>query len=219
GGHQLHKTTKENLKNYMQSLDYDILPRTTRDAVHTTFGLGYEHLWVDSMCIVQDDAKEMVEEVAKMPSIYSNALCTIAAKCSDSVEKGFLSRPKYTVFGFDARWASNRGRLSGSGKVHGIALNNYGQEPLEARGWALQERILSQRILDFGLRQLRWHCDGLQGGTFLTDGWTPVPEAVSHKPRSSGGYWEGIVEEYTKRRLTFPSDRAVAISGIAQALG
>jgi len=55
------------------------LPRTIRDAIHVTSAIGYKYLWVDSLCIVQDDEKDRHNQINMMDEIYSNAALTLAA--------------------------------------------------------------------------------------------------------------------------------------------
>ena len=55
------------------------LPATIRDAVRVTLALGLRHLWVDALCIFQDDHHDKASDITKMPMIYRNAVVTIAA--------------------------------------------------------------------------------------------------------------------------------------------
>jgi Heterokaryon incompatibility protein (HET) len=55
------------------------LPRTIRDAIEVTRAIGYRYLWVDSLCIVQDDQQDRHSQINMMDEIYSNATLTIAA--------------------------------------------------------------------------------------------------------------------------------------------
>ena len=48
------------------------------------------HLWVDALCIIQDDDRDKAVEIAKMPLIYSQAAVTIVASRSANVHDGFL---------------------------------------------------------------------------------------------------------------------------------
>ena len=66
------------------------LPATMRDAVIVTEKLGIMNLWIDALCIVQDDTIDKAREIAQMPLIYSQAIVTIAASRASGVEKGFL---------------------------------------------------------------------------------------------------------------------------------
>lgn len=50
-----YKTTRETLEALQHGLDWESLPQTYRDAIMVTRALGYQYLWIDSLCIVQDD--------------------------------------------------------------------------------------------------------------------------------------------------------------------
>jgi hypothetical protein len=61
------------------------IPRTILDAMRLVESLGERYLWVDSLCIIQDDEVFKYEEVNDMASIYVNACVTIvAARGKDS---------------------------------------------------------------------------------------------------------------------------------------
>ncbi|KAJ4295095.1 hypothetical protein N0V90_007104 [Kalmusia sp. IMI 367209] len=92
GGDQPHKLTKAKMRETQGVMDYNKLPSTIQDAVRVTFGLGFQHLWIDSLCIVQDDQDELVREIAKMSFIYSRAVLTISAKSAAAASDGFLNR-------------------------------------------------------------------------------------------------------------------------------
>ncbi|CZR54151.1 uncharacterized protein PAC_04034 [Phialocephala subalpina] len=83
-------TTKASLPNYILSIDFNALPRTLKDAVTTTRNLGLRYLWVDALCIVQDDREDKDAEITRMGNVYQNAIITIVAANSPGVECGFL---------------------------------------------------------------------------------------------------------------------------------
>ena len=56
------------------------LPRTIKDAVYLMKKLGERYLWVDSLCIVQDDEHDIRDQIENMGSIYANALVVIVAE-------------------------------------------------------------------------------------------------------------------------------------------
>jgi hypothetical protein len=85
--------------------------------------------------------------------------------------------------------------------------SKWEDKALLERGWVLQERYLSPRILSFKRFELSWKCRDKYtcecGGS--GDDWT-TPES-----------WDHIVMDYSKLQLTNPKDKLTAISGIAQA--
>jgi hypothetical protein len=48
-------TTSENLEARMAGIDVSTLPKTFQDAVKITRDLGLRYLWIDSLCIIQND--------------------------------------------------------------------------------------------------------------------------------------------------------------------
>jgi len=181
------------------------------------------------MCIIQDDDADKAREIAQMPLIYSNALFTIAASSAAAARNGFLRQRRETadenMFEFLFLDAGNQiGRLRG---VH-VPEEGYAKAPLNTRGWCLQERLLSMRILEYDCRQLRWICPDSEGQYAYTDGWSRSPEAISsHFNHISltlleadfREMWRDVVIQYSRRNLTIASDRILAISGIANRFG
>jgi hypothetical protein len=148
GGEQVHKTTKASLQATKGVLSFEHLPATIQDAVKVTFQLGYDHIWIDSLCIVQDDDAEITKEIAKMPSIYSNAVVTIAAAKAQSVAEGFLHQRVAPPL------ITNMQLLGATGAPQYVSLvETTGSDnqtmPLNGRAWALQESLLSARVLEF----------------------------------------------------------------------
>ncbi|KAF3000634.1 hypothetical protein E8E14_004758 [Neopestalotiopsis sp. 37M] len=171
-------------------IPWDSLPNTFRDAIEVTRQLGVRYLWIDSLCIIQDDENDWKQESSKMVEVYQNAYLTICATGGQNDDAGLWPRvvPKlieevminhegkeYKVYFKDAEdnWAS-----------HLNWWTDYGYEdnrvreisPLITRGWALQERILSSRLLHYGHGELLWQCR--ESTTFLA-GPHPMGEVLS----------------------------------------
>jgi hypothetical protein len=89
------KTTKLNLQSHYHSIAPSLLPATICDAVELCRRLGVSCLWVDSLCIVQDDEQSWLEDSAQMAQIYQNSLFTIAAEEPASCKDGFLGLQRY----------------------------------------------------------------------------------------------------------------------------
>jgi hypothetical protein len=78
------KTTRETKSSFEKSIPEGLLPQTFEDAVSTTRALGIRYLWIDSLCIVQDDPEDWQAEALEMQNIYSGSTINIAA--SDAVD-------------------------------------------------------------------------------------------------------------------------------------
>ncbi|KAH7085276.1 heterokaryon incompatibility protein-domain-containing protein [Paraphoma chrysanthemicola] len=219
GGEQTQKTTKANLKEQQQGIAYDTLPRTLQDAIKVTANLGYKYIWIDCLCIIQDDDADKSFEISQMPLIYSQAIVTIAAGSASAAEQGFLLPRRESIDGeaFDLAFQTDDGR---TGTVTAVwkFTSQYGHEPLHTRGWTLQERLLSTRVLEYASRQLRFICPLAKGHDYV-DGWTLDPERnPGDKAIEQIASWYDLVAGYTQRSLGVPSDRPIAISGIASKL-
>jgi hypothetical protein len=148
-------TSKDNLATLQQSIGFHLLPRTFQDAILVTRAVGLKYLWIDSLCIIQDDAADWEAEAARMGDVFSAAWCTIAASAAKSSTEGFLhprpARPCLTIPGAE-----------GEGLYACPAIDDFHrhveQSTLNSRGWVLQERVLSRRSIYFTTDQVYWEC-------------------------------------------------------------
>jgi hypothetical protein len=149
-----HFTEKKNVDAFMEEIIISRLPKTFQDAVLTTRSLGIRYLWIDSLCIIQDDEEDWRYESKRMENVYSSAYVTIAACSAKSSSDGFLvdrpSRNYATIVAFD-------------GPVYlAEAADDFERDVeksiLNTRGWVLQERALSRRTIHFTSTQVYWEC-------------------------------------------------------------
>jgi len=151
-------TYKSNIEELARGIDVARLPKTFQDAVHVTRGLGLHLLWIDSLCIVQDDQDDWETESKFMERVFSSAYCTIAASCAKGTSDGFLKpRPE--------RQCVTMQRPNGDGTYYVCAAiddfyRDVDQGELNQRGWVLQERALSRRTIYFTETQSYWECGG-----------------------------------------------------------
>lgn len=73
------RATKDNLESLKSGIKHDDLPKTFREAVDVTRALGYQYLWIDSLCIAQDDSEDWKYEARRMVLVYGNTVCTLMA--------------------------------------------------------------------------------------------------------------------------------------------
>lgn len=76
----MFQTTKALYYDFQREINLEEMPRTLLDAVTVTRDLGIRYLWIDALCIIQDDLLDLVSEIDKMTDIYKNATVVIAAE-------------------------------------------------------------------------------------------------------------------------------------------
>ena len=172
GGAIVYKLTKATLESMLQGISLDDLPLTFQHAILITRNLGYRYLWIDSLCIIQDDVDDWAFESTTMSRIYSNSVLTIAALWGDNSHTGcYVERnPLVTENCRIGRWKHGEVLVRSKDQQPGqnVALFNPKQrggslamvkpQPLLDRAWVLQERLLSPRTLYYGPWELFWEC-------------------------------------------------------------
>lgn len=91
--------TKQNVDQYLLGINREIIPATLRDSIVITASLGIPYIWIDALCIIQDDTSDWATESAKMGGIYHGSLVTIAAAESSDSHGGCFnttSRPRFS---------------------------------------------------------------------------------------------------------------------------
>ena len=90
-GHQIPiTTTKANIGQRKQEIKWRDLPKTFKDAVKITRALEVRYLWIDSLCIIQDNNGDWETESSKMAAIYSGSYLTISAVSSRDSNGGCI---------------------------------------------------------------------------------------------------------------------------------
>ncbi|KAK6615855.1 heterokaryon incompatibility protein [Botrytis cinerea] len=177
--------TESNLALWRVDLPLDDLPLTFRHAIIVCVSLGFQYIWIDSLCIIQDSLEDWKEQSAMMRDVYKFAWLNIAALSTASDYEGFINeyRDPRVEFGFRASFASILGHdlgqqnadngdcllLSGVAKLlwnfsSDIPGNTVSNAPLFKRAWVYQERSLARRTLAFAKNSVYWACDEHTGG-------------------------------------------------------
>src|SRR5215469_6328576 len=151
-------TTTANLSKHMVEIVPQSLPRTFGDSVTLCVELGIQYLWIDSLCIIQDDEREWEQESAVMGSIYENALFTIAASSAPDSSHGLfgvkstidlVEIPYFNVDDIEDRVFAY---------IEPDMDKVLSSAPLADRAWVMQEALLSRRIVHFTTHGLIWSC-------------------------------------------------------------
>ena len=188
GGEIDSRLLKANISAKMESIYVNDLPKNFQHAVSITRQLGYEYLWIDSLCIVQDDESEWEQESAKMGLVYSNATCVISAVGSASSHGGcFFPKDRMhqdvvlrhnTDFTLTVRSWIRDDKILGK-----LFQENVEQAPLTSRGWAFQERILAKRVLHFSRSCVLFECNTHRASEYHEDG---IPYPIRTTVRGDG---------------------------------
>jgi hypothetical protein len=232
--------TSDNYDSFMDCIDFCLLPQTFKDVVTITRKLGFQYLWIDSLCINQQGAgaaEDWLRESALMGSVYRNAFLNIgAAGASDARGGCFQEREYGGVLQPVIHKPECPLHFHDFSQPYTLLEENFVEksllgEPLLKRGWVFQERFLARRMVYFGSQQLFWHCnESLVCETCPEYMTTPTPlsnlfqieeVAGSSSDKALVGFmglhhWHSIVEEYSCKALTRSEDKLVAISGVAQ---
>ena len=222
---------RDTLEDLVGDVRLESLQQSIQDAIFVTRKLGFRYLWVDALCIIQDCKIDKAKEIPQMASVYKNAAITIAASSSGNATDGFLSKgirpycPNYEL-----RIPTPDGE---QGAVYLSAEAYEPAHPLDKRGWALQEFMLSSRMLIFSDYELLWQCKevDLRGVTGRGLEYLQPLEALPWSVFDDDAepyfgsidsdqiyLWKTIVQQYTERKLTDPEDRLQAFMGITTEL-
>ena len=207
------------------------LPAAWRDAAHLTRLMGFKYLWVDGLCILQDDIQSWIRESSRCPDYFREAHLTIASALTDYTMSMRRSRP----FGNSLLRLTynsptkNLPELSSEISIR-VPLEDSGTELVRSmwaqRGWTMSERYLSARMLIIGEEQTYWNCNTLlwsEGSTEpqrplwrLSCSGFPTRSAALGRDRSM---WYSLVEYHTsKSNMTHERDRLVSLGSLATAL-
>ncbi|KAJ5497297.1 hypothetical protein N7463_009284 [Penicillium fimorum] len=168
GSRQIITTTKATLAEHKRSIPWDSLSQTFRDAIFGVRALKIKYIWIDSLCIIQDDATDWAIESSRMASVYRNGFFTIAATHSLNGDGGlFHATPDFQVSGKSPDGEQYNLYFREVIDHHIEPINKCDDEsgsptavffPLFTRAWVYQERMLSARVIHFGRYELFFEC-------------------------------------------------------------
>lgn len=232
-------TTCATLKDRESGIDILDLPANFRDAVIAIRALELRYIWIDSLCIIQDDKDDWRKESQRMANVYSSAHITIVPVSAVSAHDGFLHQRKHgscqiriqptdslSTFKFDHFYADTSSSV--------MQTDDIKDSIWDHRGWTFQERLLSKRLLYFTANQLYFEC---HGSCWMENNTSPnLLRMIGNQP------WQGVstfiakvysdseaaipdewyidwLEQYTQRQLTHACDRLPALEGLASVIG
>lgn len=241
---QIGQTLYKNIEQFKQAIPVQELPNTVVDTIHLCSRLGFEFLWVDRLCIVQDkdpdtDRDDWKIESSKMCDYYSKSALTISVPiCSESSQsflaerqKGFQEQSRFAIVEYLDEESKSKSSLWFTSFRHiykgswflerqwdGFSDRENRERPgWLGRGWTFQEWMLSPRVLHINGLTL-WDCFHSYANELNH---TQMEEATLQRSpeefgKEEGISWESIVVEYSKRHITKRTDLLPALAGLAE---
>jgi hypothetical protein len=83
--------TRSNFQEFLTQILTGDLSKTFKDAIVVTRSLGFKHLWIDSLCIIQGDEPDWQRESSRMGAVYTNSALNIAAAAAPNGDFGCFS--------------------------------------------------------------------------------------------------------------------------------
>ncbi|KAK3323356.1 heterokaryon incompatibility protein-domain-containing protein [Cercophora scortea] len=224
-------TTHSNIAQMQAGIDIAKAPMCLQDTMLTCLRLGIDLLWIDSLCIIQDDAGDWAIESSKMGAVYQSAFLTIISASTSSCHDQFLTKTREGSQAIariqnGAKEASIRVRRTPIGGHHLRWHEVYPRapiDPIDTRAWTIQERALSTRAIMFTGVEVQWECRESKSCECGLEAEETVREYIKFgldpankwKPMST---WETLLVEYSRRRLTVEADRLPAIAALARVM-
>ncbi|CZR57721.1 uncharacterized protein PAC_07610 [Phialocephala subalpina] len=217
------KLTKESFVDFHVSIQSESLSKTFQEAVTITRKLGIHYLWIDSLCIIQDDPEDWRKESVTMSEVYGNSYVTIAAASARNGSEGCFIRNNSRIHRVHIKAKGLKGGKEDFQAIEvfpsHVVVKAICNSNLARRGWALQESILSPRTLYFSDKQLFWECNTQLACESFPHGAPTGVMTLGHVEKGHlSDQWDRIIGHYTDCQLTKRRDVLVAMSGIIKRL-
>ena len=170
------QTTSSNLEQFLHAIPVTSLSKTFQDAFTAARSyLDVRYIWIDSLCIIQDDLHDWRAESTTMQNVYYHSCCNLSAIATSSGVHGLFPPrdiDRVRPCKVETNW------VDCNPETHILIPKRFWDEqldyaPLSRRGWVFQERWLAPRILHFGSDQLLWECSELNASEAYPRG---IPE-------------------------------------------
>jgi hypothetical protein len=203
----------------------DQLPQTIRDAITLTSTLNERYLWVDALCIIQDDEHDKGIQIPLMDLVYDQALATIVALSGTDASSGLPGVATGVITNPTLVKTVHRWNLT---PLLPDLEAAYNPSKYATRGWTFQEEILSRRLMFFTEDEVYFQCrQGFVKSSFSEKTKQEDRGIVNPFVRTRKGgdalssifrtYTE-LVGQYTGRQLTHRGDVSNACKGIWSAM-
>ena len=159
GGQVPLRLLRQSLSSFEMSIPFNSLPPLFQDTVKIVRSLGIQYLWIDALCIIQDDAQDWAREAAQMQKVYANSLFTISATAARNPMETLFGTRAVDYVGLPPTYSVLAESYPGE-PIFLCALEDMSssstdfESPVHDRAWILQEKILTPALLHFYHDQL-----------------------------------------------------------------
>lgn len=203
----------------------ETLPKTVREAIHAAKKLDLRFLWVDRLCIIQDSPGDWLREAELMCAVYSGAVLTLSADGSDSATQGlFQTEQALSKLNYQ-NYVDPEGNVTPLVLIkaqHHPTVQSRIQDlsqPIHLRGWTMQERLMSRRVLHFTSDEMVWECETLSECECRRESGASHRELSSEEVQDMDSIydkWRQITKDYVKRSFVSESDKLPALRGLVE---
>lgn len=202
-------------------VNLDLAP-TIQHVIEITRLIGERYVWIDALCIIQDDELHKEEHIQSMGSIYANAYGTVIAAAGTAFDglrgvEGFtppMERRRHELWEITMRDLIEAHEVD----MHDTLWNK--------RGWTFQEQVFSRRIIIIGKYEISWQChcsiwfEGHEpyGTHVCADNRESIVRAFNFRPEPNLDDLYRHVCQHNRRDLTYPEDILDAFGGIMNTL-
>ncbi|KAI1351094.1 heterokaryon incompatibility protein-domain-containing protein [Xylaria sp. FL0043] len=221
----------------------DQIPTSIADAIKLVRSVDERYLWVDSLCIDQEDEVHFGRQLEMMGAIYASAKLTIVATDGDATNgiKGLehISSPRelqQVILPLFEHCTIIQTLPCAFRNVSGFRefyeyLGVEGDSEYFERGWTHQEFHLSKRRLIFYKRQAFWQCTGAHWCEDFIHEKTASPPPDSPFGRATFlssrvlnglpdlGWLTSLLNDYNSREHSYAEDALPGIMGLLSILG
>ena len=203
-------------------------PRTVNDAIDFVKAMGERYLWIDGLCLVQDDEDDVSLGIEMMNSIYHGSYFTIVASSGVDASSGLPGAGETARGGHQMQIIKEVAPGIKMTVLHSIDWH-LRRSIYNRRGWTLQELVLPRRTVIFINRQVYFRCQEANWSEeSWADKWTHWLDAddsnISRIPDFDDGRvpslwaYQKMCEEYSQRKLRNDGDALRALAGISRPL-
>lgn len=220
------------------------VPQTIEDAIELTKLLGFDYLWVDALCIIQDDAADQQIQINNMHGVYKTAFVTIVAASGEHSDAGLPGLRAGTRH-YEQRTTivvgptnqdpgmslvtSVKSLPQSLGSSWTVGHGDIDTSVWNRRAWTMQEKALSRRTITFSEEQVSWDCHcasfseeaffeirNLRCRSITSTSYQDLTLSSLSRDKAPFDLYRNLVDRFSQRDLSYPGDYNDAFAAIIE---